>query len=788
MSTSWQTVRVFISSTFRDMHAERDHLVRVVFPALREKLLPYRMHLDDIDLRWGVTQEQADRDMALDLCLDQIDRSRPFFVGILGERYGYVPGQFTEEAVSKYGWIQHITGKSITELEIFYGVLRQPAMQPRALFFFRDPAFIGQMPEPLRAQARAENPEAEQNLARLKKEIRDARLPTPPVEHYPCRFAGLRINWRLARFALPEPDAQALEAIAADGLVTPQEYDTLDAHLREIVNQHGVLYLDGLEEFGRAVGDRLWAAIKAEHGLPDTPPARAEGQRDELAEELDFHRRFIESRLRVYVGRGDVQRKLTAFADGDEPLPALVTGRSGSGKSAALARFVTAYEETHPDALVIPHFVGASPGSTNLRLLLRRLCLTLQREFAFTDAVQREGQPPETGPAEVPQTVNELVPRFRDFVARVPADRRVVILIDALNQLDEADNAHLMYWLPREFPPHVKVILSCVADPGRPEQALRAFEHRPHRPVEIADLTEGERQEIVREVPSLSAKTLDHLQVAMLLDNPATGNPLFLLVALEELRGFGSFEHLDLRIAAFPRPSGAPLPRPDSPYGEPAALDLRMRSSQRYRDRWANWAAAVPRAPHSDDPTTDIFKQVIERLEQDFDPAVGRRLLKLLACAYRGLSDREMLELIESVGTRIDQSTTDLFPILRQIRAYLLHRGELNGFYHSNFLRAVLDLFLQDDAEKAITHKSLANYFAAQDYFLEDLDAQRERARRLPPTPRPVNIRKVDELPWQLLQVAKLAGRDEMGENSPHWDAVADLLTDWQFLEAKAEA
>lgn len=34
-----KTVRVFISSTFRDMQAERDHLVRFVFPWLREELL-----------------------------------------------------------------------------------------------------------------------------------------------------------------------------------------------------------------------------------------------------------------------------------------------------------------------------------------------------------------------------------------------------------------------------------------------------------------------------------------------------------------------------------------------------------------------------------------------------------------------------------------------------------------------------------------------------------------------------------------------------------------------------
>jgi len=36
MARSWRTARVFISSTFRDMHAERDHLIKVVFPELRE--------------------------------------------------------------------------------------------------------------------------------------------------------------------------------------------------------------------------------------------------------------------------------------------------------------------------------------------------------------------------------------------------------------------------------------------------------------------------------------------------------------------------------------------------------------------------------------------------------------------------------------------------------------------------------------------------------------------------------------------------------------------------------
>ena len=54
------------------------------------------------------------------------------------------------------------------------------------------------------------------------------------------------------------------------------------------------------------------------------------------------------------------------------------------------------------------------------------------------------------------------------------------------------------------------------------------------------------------------------------------------------------------------------------------------------------------------------------------------------------------------------------------------------------------------------------------------------------PGTREFTLGKVVELPYHRLEVAKLAGKDD--PKSPHWDAVADLLTNWQFLEAKAEA
>ena len=55
MSVSWEPVTIFISSTFNDMHAERDYLVKQVFPRLHDWCEKRKLRLVDIDLRWGVT-------------------------------------------------------------------------------------------------------------------------------------------------------------------------------------------------------------------------------------------------------------------------------------------------------------------------------------------------------------------------------------------------------------------------------------------------------------------------------------------------------------------------------------------------------------------------------------------------------------------------------------------------------------------------------------------------------------------------------------------------------------
>jgi len=135
-----RNIRVFISSTFQDMQAERDVLVKKIFPQLRKLCIERGVGFTEVDLRWGVTRDQAERGEVLPICLDEITKCRPYFIGLLGERYGWVPDFIPDELIKEQPWLEEHRDRSVTEMEIVHGVLNDPEMTDHAFFYFRDPA------------------------------------------------------------------------------------------------------------------------------------------------------------------------------------------------------------------------------------------------------------------------------------------------------------------------------------------------------------------------------------------------------------------------------------------------------------------------------------------------------------------------------------------------------------------------------------------------------------------------------------------------------------------------
>lgn len=80
----------------------------------------------------------------------------------------------------------------------------------------------------------------------------------------------------------------------------------------------------------------------------------------------------------------------------------------------------------------------------------------------------------------------------------------------------------------------------------------------------------------------------------------------------------------------------------------------------------------------------------------------------------------------------------------------------------------------------------MVELFHDLEQLVKSIEEQRTWGQRVPYSARPVNLRKVVELPHDHLEATKVGGKGD--PKSTYWEAVAELLTDWQLLEAKNEA
>lgn len=185
---------IFVSSTFQDMHQERDLLHNKVLPEIKGFARTYGQTVTFQDLRWGVDTKELDSFgsmmKVLQVCFDEIDAAKPFFIVFLGERYGRIPHEeLVQFALNQQQRTIHsFRKKSITELEILYGALESE--EPvECLFYFRTidnlPAMKRSSPESYQIYA-ASNIQDYLRISSLKKRIK---------HKFPERIREYHVNW-----------------------------------------------------------------------------------------------------------------------------------------------------------------------------------------------------------------------------------------------------------------------------------------------------------------------------------------------------------------------------------------------------------------------------------------------------------------------------------------------------------------------------------------------------------------------------------------------------------------
>ncbi|MDQ0290537.1 tetratricopeptide repeat protein [Oligosphaera ethanolica] len=632
-----RVVRVFVSSTFKDMIEDRNELMVGVWPALRKVCRGRAVEFVEVDLRWGVTEEQSQRKETLRHCLAEIKRCRPYFIGLLGERYGWTPGPeaFPPALLDEEVWLKNEVAKhSVTELEILHGVLNDPEMAGRAFFYFRDPQYAASkggdyLPEDTARPTRQDT---------LKEKVRAV-----------CQTKSIPLRENYA-------DPRALAALVLKDLS-----DAIDV------------------EFPPDQVPDVWSREDRDH------EAYARSRR------TDF-----------YVGREAYFERLDTFArDGADGCGLTVLGASGGGKSALLANWVARWRQAHPNDFVFQHYIGSSAMSAGHLALMRRLMVAIIRWCGADDPSGSHGMEEEE--RKIPAQAEEIIKVFPEYLGRLVAHARrkgvgAVLVLDALNQIEDRDRGRLLAWLSHRLPGELRLIVSTL-----PGDTFDALQPRGWPALTVEPLTPDERVELIARYLKHFAQGLSDDRARRIAGVAAASNPLYIKTLLDDLRATGDHQKLDQQIADYLQ------------------------------------AADIP----------GLLGKILARFERDYErdhPGLVRESLSLLWAARRGLTEPELLQALGSTPQ------SEIPNPKSKIKNQKSNPAPLPAALWSPVRCALEDGLVDRDGVLAFAHEHLRA--AVERRYVPEVGTARALRLRLADdfAGRPVDARQADELPWLLRQ------------------------------------
>ena len=672
-AVGWETVHIFISSTFNDMHAERDYLVKEVFPELRDWCEERKLRLVDIDLRWGVSEADATHNQrVVEVCLHNIDRCRPFFLCFLGQRYGWIPGagNVFAETLARYPGLQSAIAeqRSVTELEVLHAVVAPfvggsaKLAAGQSFFYLRNDDYLKDMPaEPVQLK-RIYSDEAEEDaqsrafLVDRQNKLREAvsGQKQRPARQYSARWSNAR---RTPELAMPLDCPATLRenqdrwrrdwqrsgevSIPEGALSVPaaQAEKARAYNQRLCVGRLGDFWSDG-RSLTEVIVDDLKAAI-----LERYPEREVLPEQDDLSREIDRHEDFVRTAADVFIERPGDFADVDEYAAGNSQKLFVLVAKAGLGKSTLLANWVARWRSRDgkpADETEHARFVGVGEQSNNVDSLLRSILEELRRTGKLS--------------SELPDNPNVLRSKLAELLGECGKKGRTIVVIDALNQLQSGLTD--LDWLARTLPENVKLVVSfklgdaagdALAAQLRADERVALSEVRPFAGLE-------ERRQLVRQFLRQFLKELDEQHLETLIQAEGADNPLFLKVVLTELRVFGAFGQLGEVIR---REFGT------TPQSAFEAVLRRLESDPSY--------AAV-----SSQQAVPLLFGLLAHSRS----GLPEDLLARMFLAELGLGEERLADMA---------ATIQLF--LRQVRPFLARRDGRVDFFYENFQLAARDRY-----------------------------------------------------------------------------------------------
>ena len=831
----WKYAKIFISSSFIDMHAERDYLIKKVFPELEEWCEKYKIHLSTIDLRWGVPEE-APQDTTIEKCLSNIDESRPFFLCFLAQRRGWIPDfnrDISEETVNRYKDIKEYESRSATEMEIEHALLRplkeflendedkQHLPTTHSLFFIRDKSSLNDISD---AQKRVYTnyelvdiekgefdlktakfvnlsdktkdiiQEADESSQKIvdeiieRKRIED-RIPDGDKNKVHIEITRYTGDWDETKEI---PAIEALTSKVGDRVVQRYVNDEWKGRLTNFkeIKEENYEDISLLEEsadieskidrpLSEVIIEQLQEQLRLEFPENFEEEAYSSKEEETLQNELNQQDNFAYLNSEGYIEiKNDIDILTRYIEDRDENRICLVSSDAGFGKTMLLANFANMLEGRFSN----------SSDSDNQKIIYKRFCGASNlssKAFLLWDTIIRESKINEDEDFTAPSNVDELKKAIPDILDRISQKGESVIIIDAVNQMP--DGLEMLKWLPAPKTSNLKMIISCKEDDDD-EYYARKLESIKNKDAFCDYFEDGHEDDLGGDYKNYSFKL-------KALEDCETEKTRIIKSYLKNY--LKELDKEDIKTICGFEASKNPL------FLKVLLSELRVFASfEKLKEEIQNFINNdFEKNPDSDNkgsPKT-AFNHVLERLEKDEELADGEPLVplifSLLANARVGLSRDELTDIIKAQTGLDEEYILDTINLnLRQVKQFMARKEGRDDFFYESFKLAARERYSEYYIAK---NEYLKSYFADDngelininallaDYFLKDALGSDNDDYNF----KGENIRSYNELPYHVNEsrdferLEKVLSSYSFIKNKLKLSDINNLIVDYQFKD-----
>ncbi|XP_072178165.1 NACHT domain- and WD repeat-containing protein 1-like [Diadema setosum] len=810
---SGREVWVFISSTFTDTMIERDTLLTDVYPYIRDYCRQIGMDFNVVDFRWGIRQGASNRHMAAEICLREVARCRensigPYFVAILGDKYGYRPippklpevvyqmvlghleKEETKESMETVNLMKEWYKADTNSLEVtyllqpinsklknFYSSNTELAMVDWAEWYrifqvmqtsiFRAIRHCGLEPQLVQelTQSITEG-EIHEGLKGMKTEA-DQVSRCFMFSRY---LSGIDEKEDYAKRFLDCGDQQA-QIQSQQKLVELKEYlvqklpaDALCKYsLRYRSSRETMMNDEWNKETLRNFCDKFCMFMI--NSIKSYARTSLQHMDNQLYMEVLSHSTFCRERAETVIGQEEPLGTLLAHLGQEHGRkPYVIHGIGGSGKTSLIAKLFSmsldryqGTQENRPKHVI--RFIGITPQSSNIRDLLFSIC----EQISFCLDLD-EG--------DVPHDYKQLEVKFAELLGMASKTNPIMIFLDSLDQLSDEYQGRDLLWLPRQLPSYVHMVVTVRPDAGFCLSAIKNLVNDMKFFMEMKPIKDSAKSDIIDSLMNRVGRTLTKEQKKIVLrahqDNKPTA--LYIKIACDMADAWHSYTPLSTcRLAG---------------------------------------------------TITGIITQLFEELEEQHGMIFVARALGYLTCSRSGLTANELMDILSCDDTVLEDVYEYFVPPVRRLPPllwtrlrlslgdYLVESGADNmvvyRWYHRIFFEVAHRRYVEPTRKQL--HQNIADYFmerwAYQPKPYVDkrtkkvdiafrqvqsqplvLDGKREAARSLGSALLKMrrsdvaqatryNLRKLTELPTHLVKA-------EM------WEEVESVMCSIPWLEAK---